>query len=131
LVVGLNSTENSDLRIFSSDKNATIKAMLSPQSFEDTCFTIFAKMMSTVPAAITLSDPFQVRPWIMRESHLDLTTGGQVIFSGVISAHGTAAPPNAATYLYGTTSGGTTGTKTSSTGGECAGKSVYHFKAGN
>jgi hypothetical protein len=74
-------------------------------------------MMSTVPAAVTLSDPFQVRPWIMGESHLDLTTSGQVSFSGVINAHGTTAPPNAATYSYGTTSGGNTGTKTSGTGG--------------
>jgi hypothetical protein len=92
--------------------------MLTPQAFEDTCFTIFAKMMSTVPAAVTLSDPFQVRPWIMRESHLDLTTSGGVQFSGVIAAHGTTAPPTTAAYIYGTTGGGNTGAKTSANGGK-------------
>ncbi|EHK98403.1 putative L-ascorbate peroxidase 6 [Glarea lozoyensis 74030] len=91
LVVGLNDTENSDKRIFKSDGNVTMNA-------------------------VTLSDPVVVRPWTMLESQLDLTSTGTVNFTGKIAAHGTPAPPSFATYQYGTTGGGNTGSRTSQVG---------------
>jgi hypothetical protein len=74
-------------------------------------------MMNTVPAAVTLSDPVTVRPWLMVKTELDLTSTGAVSFSGIIGAHGTPAPPSTATYQYGTVGGGNTGTRTSQAGG--------------
>ncbi|KAF4637778.1 hypothetical protein G7Y89_g297 [Cudoniella acicularis] len=115
LVIGPNAT-NSDLRIFSSDGNLTIKAMSSPQSFENTCFTIFEKMINTVPAAVTLSDPIGPRPWILRESHLDLNSAGLVTFSGTITGHSASPLPVNASYFYGTVGGGNTGPKLSQGG---------------
>lgn len=38
LVLGFNSTTNSDLRLFESDNNATIKALTDAQKFQDTAF---------------------------------------------------------------------------------------------
>ncbi|RDL35895.1 uncharacterized protein BP5553_06507 [Venustampulla echinocandica] len=114
LVVGPEATR-SDLRIFASDDNATISAMSSPQSFEDTCFTIFEKMINTVPSAVKLSDPIVPRPWILRESHLDLNSAGAVTFSGTIIGHSSASLPDTASYSYGT-SGGNTAPKTSQAG---------------
>jgi len=117
LVISHNVTERSDLRIFSSDNNATIKAMSTPTTFEDTCFTIFEKMVNTVPTAVTLSDPIGPRPWTLLESHLDLTTAGAVTYSGTIVTHSrTATPPGSASYFYGTVGGGNTGPKNSQAG---------------
>jgi hypothetical protein len=119
LVVGPADTR-SDLRIFSSDGNDTISAMSSPQSFEDTCFAIFEKMINTVPSGVTLSDPVIPRAWILRESHLDLNSAGAVTFSGTITGHSSAPLPVTASYFYGTAGGGNTGTKSSETGGASA-----------
>ncbi|KAG9227959.1 heme peroxidase [Amylocarpus encephaloides] len=116
LVVGANETTRSDLRIFKSDNNVTINAMNTPGSFEQTCLNIFEKMSNTVPSGVTLSAPIVPRPWIMRESHLDLTPLGIVTFQGTISAHGATEPPATASYFYGTEGGGNTGPKTSQTG---------------
>ncbi|KAG9236919.1 putative L-ascorbate peroxidase 6 [Amylocarpus encephaloides] len=111
LVVGPEATRT-DFLIFNSDDNATITAMSTPSSFENTCLTIFQKMMDNVPAGTVLSDPVTVRPWILRESHLDLLASGGVTFSGTISGHSTPAPPATANYFYGTVGGGNTGQKT-------------------
>lgn len=48
LVVGFNTTTNSDLRIFGSDGNVTIQGLAAPDSFRDKCFAIFERMMDTV-----------------------------------------------------------------------------------
>jgi hypothetical protein len=96
---------------------APLVALRSATAFRNTCFTVFDKMMNTVPAAVTLSDPVTVRPWLMLKTHLDLTSTGAVSYSGIIAAHGTPAPPSTAAYQYGTTGGGNTGSRTSQTGG--------------
>ena len=117
LVVGFNQTTNSDLRIFSSDGNATIKAMAAPGTFEDTCFAIFERMLDTVPKTVTLSDPIVPRTWILREGHLDLTSSGALNFSGTITTHSTTAAPATASYFYANAAGVSTGAKTSQPGG--------------
>lgn len=66
-----NDTFNSDFRIFNSDHQETVTAMRAPSTFENTCYSIFDKMMNTVPDAVQPSDHFQVRPFIMRQSCLD------------------------------------------------------------
>lgn len=118
LVTTSNVIFRSDLRIFSSDKNATIKAMSSAQAFENTCFNIFQRMINTVPKGVTLSGVIGPRPWILKESHLDLSPSGQVQYSGTIVTQSKAAgaAPATASYTYGTTGGGNTGPKSSSPG---------------
>jgi hypothetical protein len=83
LVVGFNETTNSDLRLFSSDGNATVQAMTTAQAFQDTCYTLFEKMVNTVPSSVTLSDVIDPRTWTMQESHLDLSSAGEVFFMGL------------------------------------------------
>lgn len=80
LVTTSNKNYTSDLRIFTSDSppNSTVKAMASSQTaFENTCFTIFEKMINTVPNGVVLSN--SVTPpsnWITMEASLDLTAAG-------------------------------------------------------
>ena len=116
MVAGPNGTTLSDLRIFSSDKNATILAMAQPQAFEDACFNIFNRMMNTVPSSVTLSDPVVIRPWFLRESHLDLTPAGVVYYAGTITGHSATTMPPTATYNYGLSTGANQTTKVSATG---------------
>jgi hypothetical protein len=53
LVVGNNSTTNSDLRIFGSDGNSTIQGLAAPDSFREKCFAIFERMLNTVSNEIS------------------------------------------------------------------------------
>jgi hypothetical protein len=117
----------SDLRIFTSDQNVTINAMSSAASFRNTCLTIFEKMLNTVPAGTTLSSPIGPRPWITKETHLDLSPSGVVQFSGNISTQSKAAgaAPATASYVYLTNSGSTAKTGTSQAGR----KSALFYKA--
>lgn len=117
LIVSSNVTTRSDLRIFSSDGNATIKSMSSAQAFEDTCFTIFEKMINTVPSNVVLSALIGPCPWILKESHLGLSTSSVVSYAGVIATHGPATPPTTANFVFRTSGGTTIGPSSSKTGG--------------
>ncbi|KIK56950.1 hypothetical protein GYMLUDRAFT_229970 [Collybiopsis luxurians FD-317 M1] len=57
LVVGPNVTTRSDFRIFSSDGNATMQSLLSPANFNQTCSSLFERMLNTVPSNVNLTDP--------------------------------------------------------------------------
>ncbi|KAF9260896.1 hypothetical protein L218DRAFT_556015 [Marasmius fiardii PR-910] len=61
LVNGANATMHSDLRVFSSDRNATMQSLSSPEVFNNTCRDLFERMINTVPSSVTLSDP--IEPW--------------------------------------------------------------------
>ena len=116
LVVGANTTTNSDFRIFNSDKNVTMRGLASPLNFQQKCFKIFERMLDTVPRGTVLSDPVAVRPWILNEGHLDLSSTGSVTFSGQISSWSFSASPAKASYTYVTVGGGTAAQNTSLTG---------------
>jgi hypothetical protein len=116
LVVGFNQTTNSDLRIFSSDGNSTIEAMVSPQSFEDTCYAIFERMLDTVPKSVVLSDPILPRSWILREGHLDLTSTGALNYTGNITTWSKTTVPAKASYFYANSAGSSVLAKTSQPG---------------
>ncbi|KAF2735068.1 heme peroxidase [Polyplosphaeria fusca] len=129
LVTTKNVTMQSDLRIFKSDNNVTVKAMSSAASFRNTCLTIFEKMLNTVPAGTTLSNPIGPRPWITKETHLDLSPSGVVRFSGNISTQSKAAgaAPATASYVYLTNSGNTAKAGNSQAGlSEPFGKITYY-----
>ncbi|KAF5376378.1 hypothetical protein D9757_008674 [Collybiopsis confluens] len=57
LVVGPNVTTRSDFRIFSSDGNATMQSLLSPDTFDTTCASLLERMINTVPSNVKLTDP--------------------------------------------------------------------------
>ena len=116
LVVGANQTTNSDFRIFNSDKNVTMRGLASPLNFQQKCFKIFERMLDTVPRGTVLSDPISVRPWILNEGHLDLSSTGAVTYSGQISSWSFSASPATASYEYVTVGGGNTGPKNSQSG---------------
>lgn len=79
LVVSSNATMTSDLRIFSSDGNATMQGyvlfllvqflwsliysrLTSPDTFAETCKTIFERMINTVPSNVTLTNEIALIP---------------------------------------------------------------------
>ncbi|KAJ4473733.1 heme peroxidase [Lentinula aciculospora] len=57
LVVGPNITTRSDFRIFSSDGNATMQSLLSPDTFNETCGNLIGRMINTVPQGVNLTEP--------------------------------------------------------------------------
>ncbi|TFK30208.1 heme peroxidase [Coprinopsis marcescibilis] len=62
LVVDTNATLNSDLRIFSSDDNATMRKLADPDVFSSTCATLLERMLNTVPSTVTLTEPITMIP---------------------------------------------------------------------
>ncbi|ESK93445.1 l-ascorbate oxidase [Moniliophthora roreri MCA 2997] len=56
LVVGPNTTTNSDFRIFSSDGNITMQSIAPPDSFSKTCSSLIERMINTVPKDVILSE---------------------------------------------------------------------------
>ncbi|KAK1227051.1 hypothetical protein PQX77_009961 [Marasmius sp. AFHP31] len=56
LVIGPNVTTNSDLRIFSSDGNATMNGLADPDTFNRTCGELIERMINTVPKNVELTN---------------------------------------------------------------------------
>jgi hypothetical protein len=85
LVIGKNETQNSDRRIFDSDKNETISGLAQSNAvFEATCSDIFSRMIDTVPESVKLSEPMEaadVKPYI---TDLSLAGNEQLLFAGRI-----------------------------------------------
>ncbi|KAH8651091.1 WSC domain-containing protein [Xylariales sp. PMI_506] len=84
LVVGQNDTTNSDKRVFGADGNVTMEALADSDTFQERCAIVLEKMINTVPAEVTLSDPIQpmeVKPYI---TTLALNGNGTLDFSGRI-----------------------------------------------
>ncbi|KAF9257844.1 heme peroxidase [Marasmius fiardii PR-910] len=86
LVTTDNVTVRSDLRIYASDNNATMRDLsTSSEHFISTCIMLFTRMMETVPKTVTLTDiiaPLQVKPVNVT---LDFTpTGTEMRFRGFV-----------------------------------------------
>lgn len=85
LVTSFNETSRSDLRLFESDGNKTMKALYHKRDgFQDTCSDIMGRMINTVPFDVRLQDaitPFPIKPinvtW-------DFNQAGQLYLSGNI-----------------------------------------------
>lgn len=86
MVTTPNVTVRSDLRLYESDNNSTMKAMAAAgaASFANTCSTLFAKMINTVPKGVTLSDV--LTPNVMKPVNvsLSLASDGGLEISGSI-----------------------------------------------
>ncbi|KIY64382.1 heme peroxidase [Cylindrobasidium torrendii FP15055 ss-10] len=85
LVVGLNATKNSDLRVFQSDGNKTITALAEDADlFATTCASLMARMIDTVPKGVELTEvirPLPVKPYQLKLTYLK---NGTVKLSGEV-----------------------------------------------
>ncbi|KAL0575766.1 hypothetical protein V5O48_006209 [Marasmius crinis-equi] len=87
LVIGPNSTTNSDLRIFSSDGNATMQSLASPENFNKVCADLFERMIDTVPRGVQLTEVVEPMQYKVgqttlfpgNDGMLRLTTGIRVV----------------------------------------------------
>ncbi|KAK3325520.1 hypothetical protein B0H66DRAFT_548554 [Apodospora peruviana] len=87
---------NSDLKVFNSDGNQTMRTMSSETSFRTICTTVLQKMINIVPAGVTLTDP--IAPYMVKpvDMQLTLNTGGTTfLLTGYIRVRTTNLPPSA------------------------------------
>ncbi|KAJ7207100.1 L-ascorbate oxidase [Mycena pura] len=70
-LVVMNQSMASDLRVFGSDGNVTMRSMSTAESFAQTCTTIFDKMLNTVPSTVTLTDEINLQS--VKVSNVQLT----------------------------------------------------------
>lgn len=95
-----------------------MEALTDSQKFQDTCYTLFEKMLDTVPSTVTLSDVVVPRAWILQEGYLDISTSGTLFFVGSFTFHSLAGVvPSSAIYTYTTDGGVSTGTLSTGVGG--------------
>ncbi|KAF5322147.1 hypothetical protein D9619_001659 [Psilocybe cf. subviscida] len=82
LVVNSNQTILSDLRIFSSDNNTLMLeiSMQDPNTFSQTCSTLLARMLDTVPKGVTLTEPIVPIPFKLSHQRF-MFIGGELAFS--------------------------------------------------
>ncbi|KAF9267187.1 heme peroxidase [Marasmius fiardii PR-910] len=73
LVVGVNQTVNSDLRVFSSDGNVTMQSLASPDVFRSTCISLLERMIDTVPRDVTLTDVIDPFDFKVGQSRLSVS----------------------------------------------------------
>lgn len=84
---------NSDFKVFNSDGNATIRAMVDPTAFRNTCQTVLQKMIDVVPTGVTLTAP--ITPYAVKPVNMQLTlnSGGTTfLLSGFIRVRTTSLP---------------------------------------
>ncbi|KAF8626946.1 hypothetical protein AX15_004624, partial [Amanita polypyramis BW_CC] len=79
----------SDFRIFSSDGNATITSMSTPEGFAEACRETITQMIETVPAGVTLTDPITPSPLRPTNVQLTVAKNGSVNIQGEIRIHTT------------------------------------------
>jgi hypothetical protein len=89
LVTSDNETTRSDLRLYESDKNTTMRALFAQGSeFLDTCVGLMRRTMDTVPSGVQLGDvvePLNVKP--MNVTY-DFGLDGKLKLSGKIRVRG-------------------------------------------
>ena len=84
---------HSDFKVFSSDGNATVKAMSSPAAFQEVCRTVLQKMIDVVPSGVVLTDP--IIPYTVKPIDMQLTLnapGNMLLLTGAIRVHTTELP---------------------------------------
>ncbi|KAF3012589.1 hypothetical protein E8E14_005591 [Neopestalotiopsis sp. 37M] len=106
LVTAPNENDRSDLRLYSSDNNATMKVLSEEAAFQATCLSLFERMIDTVPADVQLSDPIVPMTWKAVDMALDVNSAGNVSVSGLIrNLYTSTSPPSTVTYTTSTADG--------------------------
>lgn len=114
LVTTTNKTVQSDLRLFTSDGNATVERLAqSTAHFQSTCTTLIARMLDTVPKEVTLTpliDPSGIK---YADISLNIDWSGNMTLSGFmryIEVSGFASAPDSLTVTVINRNGGLTRT---------------------
>ncbi len=101
LVTTANKTVQSDLRLFSSDGNATMQKLAqSTDQFRSICTTLFTRMIDTVPKGVTLTPPIDPSSVTYSNISLNVDWSGNMTLSGFlryIEAAGSASAPSSLT----------------------------------
>ncbi|KAI9050226.1 hypothetical protein LZ554_006365 [Drepanopeziza brunnea f. sp. 'monogermtubi'] len=109
LVTTDNVASRSDLRLYTSDGNATVQSMSAPAAYQDRCNKVMQHMIDTVPRAVTLSPAVTPMPWKAVNMCLDIAPDGEVTMAGMIRALAaptdSTAPPESITYHMKTADG--------------------------
>ncbi|KAK5632430.1 hypothetical protein RRF57_008144 [Xylaria bambusicola] len=85
LVTSFNESSRSDLRLFDSDKNTTMKALYAQgEGFLDTCVGLLSRVINTVPAGVKLQEA--VQPMVIKPINVtwDIGADGGLELSGRI-----------------------------------------------
>lgn len=106
LVTASNSSDRSDYRLYISDNNVTMNALVTETAFDQKCYGLFERMLNTVPASVTLSDVIVPMVWKAIDLLLDLSSDGILTLSGEIRHLYTSSEtaPTTATYTTSTSS---------------------------
>jgi hypothetical protein len=76
---------NPDLQVFSSDGGQEVQRMTDAKYFSDSCQDVLQRMIDTVPAGVSLTEPIQVYDVKPGAIQLSLSSDGQSIgFSGEV-----------------------------------------------
>ncbi|KAK7020735.1 hypothetical protein VNI00_013129 [Paramarasmius palmivorus] len=121
LVIGPNSTTNSDLRIFSSDGNATMQSIASSEDFRQVCSSLFEKMINTVPSGVELSDIVEPIEHKVGDTRLYPNDAGSFTFTTSIRVL-SSNPQRKVTLLWGDRQGSVCGTWSS--GSSCSADAI-------
>lgn len=85
LVTSFNESSRSDLRLYESDGNATMKVLgQSSDYFIKSCTSLLTRMIDTVPSAVTLTDVIDRIPLKPVNTTFDISRSGNQIVSGVV-----------------------------------------------
>ncbi|KAB5575878.1 heme peroxidase [Coniochaeta sp. 2T2.1] len=95
LVVGpaVKINKHADFKVFSADKNVTMKSITDPAVFQHTCKIVLQKMIDVIPAGVVLTDP--VTPYMVKPVNMQLTLntpGSTLLLSGYIRVRTTSLP---------------------------------------
>ena len=103
LVTSYNATMNSDLRLYESDNNATMRALLAQgDGFLDTCVDLMGRAIDTVPSGVQLGEtitPMSVKPVNVT---YDFDADGKLVLGGrirVLTAAGDGSPSSLQLYV--------------------------------
>lgn len=84
LVTASNVSDRSDLRLYSSDNNATMQALSEEVAFRTKCFDVFERMINTVPTGSSLTDAIVPMAWKAVDLATDINSQGVVSIGGLI-----------------------------------------------
>jgi len=86
LVTSFNVSSRSDLRLYTSDNNATMRILSqSTDLFFDVCVDVLSRAMNTVPENVTLSDVIEPIEWKPMNTTFDCDgKSGKLILTGMI-----------------------------------------------
>lgn len=96
LVTSTNETTRSDLRLYESDSNHTMRALFAQgNGFLKTCVDLIGRAMNTVPSGVQLSAPINPIPVKPVNVTFDIDAEGKLMLSGrirILTAAGEAPP---------------------------------------